>query len=300
MWLVFAFSGPVLWAASTHIDKYLVDRYFQNADTAVLMVFTALIGVAMLPFIAFFKPQALMLDWVSIGVMMASGILFMGAMLFYLRAIQSNEASVVAPLFQGSTIFTLVLGYLLLGETPTPMKLGGVALIVSGALLLTLGPSRHARMSTRLIALMLGCTFVVALASVSFKYFAVRDDFWSTTFWMYVGEALFGAGILALPRYRRQFAELLKTNTRALLAVNGANELINLGGGLGVRFASLLAPVAVVSAISSTTTLFVFAFGVLFSWLAPALGREDMSAANLMRKGAAAAVVAAGVLLTAL
>ena len=25
MWLVFAFSGPVLWAASMHIDKYLVE-----------------------------------------------------------------------------------------------------------------------------------------------------------------------------------------------------------------------------------------------------------------------------------
>ena len=45
MWLLFALSGPVLWAASTHIDKYLVDRYFKNSDTAVLMVFTALIGV---------------------------------------------------------------------------------------------------------------------------------------------------------------------------------------------------------------------------------------------------------------
>ena len=25
MWLVFALSGPVLWAASMHIDKYLVE-----------------------------------------------------------------------------------------------------------------------------------------------------------------------------------------------------------------------------------------------------------------------------------
>jgi hypothetical protein len=117
---------------------------------------------------------------------------------------------------------------------------------------------------------------------------------------MFVGEAIFGAGILALPRYRKQFVELLKTNTGALLAVNGANELINLGGGLGVRFASLLAPVAVVSAVSSTTTLFVFAFGILLSRFAPSLGHEDTSPANLVRKGAAAMVVSAGVLLTAL
>lgn len=299
MWLLFAFSGPVLWAASTHIDKYLVDRYFKNADTAVLMIFTALVGLVMLPFIAYFEPHTLLLDCTAILVMTASGILYMGAMLFYLRAIQTEEASVVAPLFQASTIFTLGLGFLLLGEMPTWRKLLGVALIVAGALLLTVEDGRARAIKARLIALMLSATFVVSLAGVVFKYFAVRDDFWSTTFWTFAGEALFGAGILAFPAYRRQFVTLLKTNTGALLAINGANELINLGGGLGVRFASLLAPVAIVSAVSSTTTLFVFGFGVLLTWIAPSLGREDISAGNLLRKGAAASIVAAGVLFTA-
>ena len=60
---------------------------------------------------------------------------------------------------------------------------------------------------------------------------------------------------------------------------------------------SLLAPVAVVSAISSTTTLFVFAFGVLLSWLAPTVAREDLSKINLLRKGVAAAIAATGVVL---
>ena len=50
-WLFFAFSGPVLWAVSMHLDKYLVERYFKHSDVAVLLVFTALVGVVMLPFI---------------------------------------------------------------------------------------------------------------------------------------------------------------------------------------------------------------------------------------------------------
>ena len=51
MWLLYAFSGPILWAVSTHIDKYLVDKYFRHSDTAVLMVFTAFLGVLALPVI---------------------------------------------------------------------------------------------------------------------------------------------------------------------------------------------------------------------------------------------------------
>ncbi len=90
MWLIYAFSGPVLWAASTHIDKYLVDRYFRHSDTAVLMVFTALLGVLALPAIWMFEPKVFALPPLSIAVMTVSGILYMGAMLFYLRAIQSE------------------------------------------------------------------------------------------------------------------------------------------------------------------------------------------------------------------
>ena len=43
-WLPYAFSGPVLWALSTHLDKYLVEQYFKKAEVAVLLVFTALAG----------------------------------------------------------------------------------------------------------------------------------------------------------------------------------------------------------------------------------------------------------------
>src|SRR3977135_1228479 len=99
-WLLFAILGPLSWAISTHIDKYLVDKYFHDSDTAVLIVFTAVVGALELPAIWRFEPRVLSLPLTAMAVMTVSGILYMGAMLFYLRAIQSEEASVVAPLFQ--------------------------------------------------------------------------------------------------------------------------------------------------------------------------------------------------------
>ena len=130
MWLLYAFSGPVFWAISTHIDKYLVDRYFRDSDTAVLIVFTALIGLLMLPLIAIFDSTVLKPGLGAIAVMAVSGVLYMGAMLFYLRAIQSEEASVVAALFQASTLFTFLLGWLFLHETLGWAQGGGCILIV--------------------------------------------------------------------------------------------------------------------------------------------------------------------------
>jgi uncharacterized membrane protein len=304
-WLIFAFSGPVLWAISVHLDKYLVDRFFKDSNVAVLLVFTAWIGLLLLPFIWFYEPNVTAPGAASIAVIMLSGILYMGAMLFYLRALQAEEASVVAPFFQASPLFGYGLAYLVLGETLSGRQIAGGVLIIAGALFvsLKLGPFGSAdaptggRFKARLAVLMLACGFALAVSALIFKIFAIRTEFWTTTFWMFVGEALFGAGLLSVRAYRTQFFMLLRSNTAALLSINASNELINLGGGLGSRYALLFAPLSIVQAIGSTTTLFVFLFGVLLSIAFPRLGREGLSGRELAQKGIAALSVAVGVAL---
>ncbi len=294
-WLVLAFSGPILWAASTHMDKYLLERYFKDSDVAVLLIFTALIGVITLPLIWWLDREVAGVSSFNAALMALSGILYMGGMLFYLQALQSEEASAVAPFFQAAPLFGFVLGYVVLGEILSPTQMAGGALIVGGTVLVSLRPGRRrTKVNFRLAALMLACALSLAVSSLIFKIFALRDDFWPTTFWMFVGEALFGAALLAIPSYRRQFRELLRSNPGAVLSVNAANELINLGGGLGTRFALTLAPLSLVQAIGSTTTLFVFVFGVVLSVCCPTLGRENLSRRDLLHKGLAAVLVAAG------
>ncbi|HEX5280164.1 MAG TPA: DMT family transporter [Micropepsaceae bacterium] len=298
LWLALAFLGPISWAASTHIDKYLVEKYFRDSNTAVLMIFTAIVGVIALPLIWLFQPSALNLPIRESAVVALSGAMYMGAMLFYLRAIQSDEASVVAPLFQFSTVFTLVLAWMFLHELLSWTQLGGVLLILIGAVAVSVhGRAFLRQFKLRLVFLMAVSALIVAASTVLFKYFAVASGFWETTFWMFAGEAVFGAGILCVPSLFREFVALFGRSPGAVVGINAANELVNLGGGLAVRFASLLAPVALVSAVSSTTTLFVFAFGVVLTEFFPALGREDLSARNLVQKGVSALLVTLGVLL---
>jgi uncharacterized membrane protein len=297
-WVVFAFSGPVLWAISVHLDKYLVDRFFQESNVAVLVLFTAFVGVLLLPFIWYFEPSVTTSGIGSIALIVLSGILYMGALLLYLRALQGDEASVVAPYFQAGPLFGYGLAYLVLGETLSGRQLVGGGLILIGAMAVSVRFDRGIRQfKARLAALMLTCGFAMALSGLIFKVFAIAVAFWTTTFWMFVGEAIFGAALLLVPSYRRQFAAVLRANTVALLSINGSNELINLGGGLGNRYALMFAPLSIVQAIGSTTTLFVFAFGVVLSVLWPSLGRETMSGRDLVQKGIAAVLVAAGVAL---
>ena len=297
-WLAFALCGPILWAISVHLDKYLVERYFKDADVIVLLIFTALMGLVLMPIIAALVPGVFQRDMTSVVLMILSGLFYMTGITFYLRALQGHEASMVAPFFQSSPLFGYVLAYLVLGETLTRTQLLGGALIVFGVLSVSIGsgPKRE-RFRWQLAALMLCAGFVLSLSTLIFKAFAIQDEFWATTFWMFAGEALFGFGFLCIGRYRRQFLHLLRANGGALIAINASNELINLGGGLANRYALIFAPLAIVQALGSTTTLFVFVIGVLLTLLFPKVSRENLSASEFARKGLAAILVAIGVML---
>jgi drug/metabolite transporter (DMT)-like permease len=205
---------------------------------------------------------------------------------------------VVAPFFQSAPLFGYVLAYLVLGETLSAQQMAGGVMIIFGTLIVSIRFGRNVRIfRLRLALLMLAFGFVAALSGLIFKFFALRLTFWTTTFWMFVGEAIFGAALMAFASYRRQLVAVLRQNAGALLTVSGSNELINLGGTVGYRYALMFAPLSIVQAIGSTTTLFVFAFGVALSVLFPRFARETLSVLELAQKAVAAVLVAIGVAL---
>lgn len=296
-WIALAFCGPVLWAVSTHIDKYLVERFFKDSDVGALLIFTALIGIPGMPLIAAFT-DVMSLGRVGIMVTSVSGLLYLTAIYFYLRALQQEEASVIAPLFQTSTLFTYVIAYFVLHETLTSWRIVGGALVMASAVVASYEPSgsRH-KVKWGVVAPILVCTAVLAGSAVMFKYFAIQDAFWPVTFWSFAGQAVFGVILLAIPKIRSQFFGMFRKHPGAVLGINAANELINLGGGLAARYASLLGPVSLVQAIGGTTSFFVFAFGVILSLFFPKLGRENLSSRNLIQKAIAVTLIVAGVIL---
>ena len=296
-WILLAFCGPVLWAASTHIDKYLVERFFKDSGVGTLLIFTALVGLPVMPLIAAFT-EVTGIGRIGIAVTSVSGLLYLAAIYFYLRALQQEEASVIAPLFQTSTLFTYIIAYFVLHETLTGWQLFGGLLMMASAVVASYEPrgTRH-KIKWSVVAPILVCTAVLAGSAVMFKYFAIQDAFWPVTFWNFAGQAIFGAVLLAIPRIRHKFFGMFRKHPGAVIGINAANEIINLGGGLAARYASLLGPVSLVQAIGGTTSFFVFAFSVLLSLFFPKLGRENLSRRNLVQKGIAVTLIVAGVVL---
>ena len=295
-WLLLSFTGPVLWAISTHFDKYLVARYFQISNVGTLLIFTACTSAAILPVIWFFHREVTDIDAKSTLLMMAAGALYMGAMLFYLKALQQEDASLVAVFFQAGPLFGYVLAYAVLGERLSQTQMAGGLLTICGVVVSSIQPQAIGRkFKIRFAVLMLICSLALAVSALMFKFVAIRDTFWPSVFWMYAGEASFGLLLLGVRSDRQRFFGLIKSNPAFVISINAFNELINLVGTIATRFALTLAPLSLVQAIGGTTTLFVFAFGILLTVFFPNIEREDIGARALMQKGIAAALVALGV-----
>lgn len=182
-WLLFAFSGPILWAISTYIDKYLVERFFQHSSVAVLLFFTSLIGLVSLSLYMGLSARANRIIPAKhrrdrrLRQHVHKDDVFLSSDPAIGRGVGRRT------ILPGAPLFGHVLGCLVLGETPSSMQIAGGTLIVGGAVLLSMHvDSGETRYKAQFVILMLAYACSPALSSVTVKLFAIHDEYWTTTF----------------------------------------------------------------------------------------------------------------------
>ena len=298
-WFLIALIPPALWSATNHIDKYLVSKFFKGGGVGALMVFSSLIGIFILPFIAISHPEVLAFSTTSILIAI-NGFLYILAVLPYFYALQKDEASICVPLFQLIPVFSYVLAYFVLGETLTNNQLLGGLLIVLGAIgiSLDLSDGKKVKFKKEVFWLMLLSSVIFALNFLFFKYFAIQSSFWFTSFWEYVGFAIFAFLLMVFVKsYREQFVTVMKTNRAVVLSVNGANELLNIVAKVAFNYASLLTPITLTWIVNGFQPFFVFLYGVLITLFFPRLGTENLAKRHVSQKIIAILVMFAGTFL---
>lgn len=285
-WFLIALIPPALWSATNHLDKYLIGKFFKGGGAGVLMVFSSLIGLFLLPFIAFLHPEVLVFSTKSI-LIAVNGFLYILAVLPYFYALDKDEASICVPLFQFVPVFSYVLAYFVLGETLSNNQLFGGLLIVVGAIgiSLDLSDGKKVKFKREVFWLMTLSSLIFALNFLFFKYFAIQSSFWFTSFWEYVGFAVFAFLLMVFVKsYRGQFITVMKTNRVIVLSINGANEIINIIAKVSFNFASLLTPITITWIVNGFQPLFVFGYGVILTLLFPKIVKEDIGRKSLTQK----------------
>ncbi len=285
-WFFIALLAPALWSVSNHCDKYLISRYFNGVGTGALVLFSSLIGLLVLPVIFLFQPAVIQVSFSNALVMIVSGIIAIIGVVLYLYAMKKDEASIVTSLFQTIPVFTFILGYFVLGETlTTAQTVGSLCIIVGGAVLSLDLSAATVQLKTSVLFLMLGASLLLATSSLVFKVVAIETNFWTSTFWGYIGDVTIGIFFLTfIPLYRREFITVLRHSTRRVIGLNVCNELITIVAGLCMRFASLLAPIALVWTINGFQPFFVFLYGVILTKFFPRISVEHINRKYVIQK----------------
>lgn len=288
-WFLIALLPPALWSVTNHFDKFLLSRYFKGGGVGALMVFSSIIGLFLLPFIAFLHPEVLRFN-ISNILIAINGFLYVLSVLPYFYALQKDETSICVPLFQLIPVFSFVLGYVILGETITVNQMLGGLLIMVGAIgiSLDLSEGKKVKFKRDVFWLMTLSSLLYSLNFLFFKYFAIQSDFWFTSFWEYVGFALFAVLLMIFVKsYRNEFVNVLKNNRLTVLGLNGINEVVNIIAKVAFNVASLLTPVTLVWIVNGLQPFFVFIYGIFLTVLLPKISQE-----NITRKALAQKIVA--------
>lgn len=286
-WFIIALLAPAFWAATNHFDKYLLDKYFKGGGEGALFIFSSIIGLFLIPFVAIIHPEALQYP-LSVALLIAlNGALYIVGLMPYVYALRKGDASVVIPLFQLIPVFSFVLAWIVLGETLTTSQIVGGVIIILGSIALSFEVSAVKKLTFNKAAfwLMVLASFLTSLTFLLFKYFALEASLLTVVFWEYVGFFFTAIALFVfIPVYRRQFLNVLRENKVTILSLNGINEMLNIIGKFSFNFASLLVPITLVWFVVGFQPLFVFAYGLLLTLLFPHISKEKITRGHLIHR----------------
>jgi uncharacterized membrane protein len=277
--------APAMWALSNHFDKFIVSRYFKNATLGAMMVFSSLIALAVLPIAYALQDQAFQIGALTPTVLIFNGCLYLVAVQLYLMALRVSDTSTAVPI-QLTPVISFALAYVALGETLAPNQTLGGALVVLGALIISIEMNAGRRPSWRVdvLALMFLSSFLFALQFLLFKLFAIKTNFWTTMFWESAGFVSFGAFLLIfIAPYRRDFFAVFGKGGLPV-GVNLLGEVVNLTGKIAFNYVSLLIPITLAWVGVGFQPLFIVTYSVILTIFFPHICKEDVLGAHLAQK----------------
>ncbi len=261
------------------------------------MIFSAFVGVAVLPVSFFFQTSAFSISASMALLIGLNGWLYLVAVLPYLKALRSNDVAATIPIFQTIPVFSFVLGYFFLGEALSASQIIGGLLVILGAIIISFEVQEEKKVKLRKDTLfyMLLASFIYAFHFFLFKAFAVDADFWTTVFWESIGFVMFGLLIVFFMKsYRTEFLNVMKTNAKPVISLNTLNEILNIVAKLLFNYATLSIALALAWVAVGFQPVFVLFYSIVLAIFFPKISNEKVLGKHLVQKIAALAVMLLG------
>ena len=268
-WWMYCIIPAVFWGVANLVDQHLARKYFVNDATGLLAtvgLFTMVSGALVVGYSYGHHDITAKAAIISIGL----GLLFILSLVPYIKALQISEASVVIPLWQLSPIFTLIIAWIVLGETLSPLQVGAIILIVIAAMGLVYD-FKKIKLDFKTLSLMLMACLGVGIFTVASRYFVQEIHWLLFSGLTMIGYGLFGVIAFSLkPQSFKNMVSIFKNNSRLLILVFIAMEVVSRSAMIFYQKALSIAPAAIVQTIvAGFTPLYIFVLTILFAFFTP-------------------------------
>lgn len=279
-----------LFALTNVLDKIVLGH--RRVDPLGYLLTSALwspIVLLALPFAVFTAPGT-----PRLGFAIGAGAAFFWMLFPYFRAVEREDITRVAPLWQITPIFVWLIARVMLREQLTPGQAAAFALLVGGGLLLAARRPRDLVVPSAALLLMLVADLLLAANNILSAMVVRGYDSIAGYLLIRCGMVAAAGAALLAPGPRRRLAATLRGHGAGTHLIIGTTVCLSVSGFLFLTRALQSGPVAVVAALSGVGGFFVLLFSAILARLRPGLIVEQTSRAIVLQKIAAIALLAAG------
>ena len=301
-WIILVLITVTFDSSRIFIDNYVSDVYFKGHGAVSQKLFYAYLFVIfsiilmLITGVDFSNPLTLLL-------FTASGIMSSLAGIPYYRALELDNSTNLGIFMQFAPILYLILGWLFLGETVSPIQFVAFALVLSAPLLIVATTAKRSR-KIKIKAVFYAFLFV-AIAVIGNFIFVKQNlkadnlNFFTEMAFVFLGKGLGNLLIIyTKPKWRRRFITVAKHDKKLFRPLIGS-AFFSMTKDFTYRAALTLAPSAAIASAASDSSepIVIFFMGILLTIISPKIGREKLEKKPIIIHLIATALVVAGVIL---
>ncbi len=301
-WIILVLITVVFDSSRIFIDNYISDVYFKERGAVSQKLFYAYLFVVfsiilmLITGVDFSNPLTLLL-------FTASGIMSSLAGIPYYRALELDNSTNLGIFMQFAPILYLILGWLFLGETISPIQFIAFAIVLSAPLLIVATTAKRSR-KIKIKAVFYAFLFV-AIAVIGNFIFVKQNlkadnlNFFTEMAFVFLGKGLGNLLIIyTKPKWRRRFLVVAKKDKRLFRPLI-ASAFFSMTKDFTYRAALTLAPSAAIASAASDSSepIVIFFMGLLLTLISPKVGREKLGKKPIIVHLIATALVVTGVIL---
>ena len=291
-WVYFVLIAEGIWSICMLIDKFVISKQHIK-NPLVFIILNGAMNVLIIFLLPFFSFASLKLS--DILVALASGIFLSLAVIVYYKAIQYEEISRIAILFQIGPIFALILSYFLIGEILTKNHLIGFFFLLGAGLIVSYKKTEGSFKISMAFCLMAFSMLLGTIGAIAAKHIYNITDFWNAFLWLRIS-GFTALLVLLLPSVRKDFVITFRQMNPKIKNLMIFKMAIDFSAFIFSGYALKNGPVSLVTALSSSVLpLFVFALALITSIYIPNIVKEEIDKKAILTKLSAIILIIIGI-----